>query len=45
MGHNLKEWKGLYGNMQIVAWYRKPHGLRAASDPRGEGTAWVQRRD
>jgi gamma-glutamyltranspeptidase/glutathione hydrolase len=45
MGHNLKERKGLYGNMQIVTWYRKPHGLRAASDPRGEGTAWVQRRD
>lgn len=45
MGHNLKERKGLYGNMQIVAWYRKRHSLQAASDPRGEGTAWVQRRD
>jgi gamma-glutamyltranspeptidase/glutathione hydrolase len=45
MGHNLKERKGLYGNMQIVAWYKKLRLLRAASDPRGEGVAWVQRRD
>jgi gamma-glutamyltranspeptidase/glutathione hydrolase len=45
MGHNLKERKRLYGNMQIVAWYKKLRLLRAASDPRGEGTAWVQHRD
>ena len=45
MGHNLKERKRLYGNMQIVAWYKKLRLLRAASDPRGEGAAWVQRRD
>lgn len=44
MGHALKELKGPYGNMQIVAWYRKPYDLRAASDPRGEGTTWVQPR-
>jgi gamma-glutamyltranspeptidase/glutathione hydrolase len=45
MGHNLKERKRLYGNMQIVAWYKKLRLLRAASDPRGEGAAWVQHRD
>ena len=44
MGHNLKERKRLYGNMQIVAWYKKLRLLRAASDPRGEGATWVQHR-
>lgn len=45
MGHSLKERKALYGNMQIVAWYKKLRRLQAASDPRGEGAAWVEGRD
>ncbi len=45
MGHALKERKGLYGNMQVAAWYRQPWDLQAVSDPRGEGVAWVQRRN
>jgi len=30
-----------YGNMQLVAWFRKENRLEAASDPRGEGAAVV----
>lgn len=31
-----------YGNMQLVAWFRKTDRVEAASDPRGEGAAHVQ---
>ncbi|MFQ5934912.1 MAG: gamma-glutamyltransferase [Acidiferrobacterales bacterium] len=41
MGHQLTARSHLYGNMQIVAWYREQNELLAASDPRGEGLAWV----
>jgi gamma-glutamyltranspeptidase/glutathione hydrolase len=42
MGHRLKA-VAPYGNMQIVAWDRRTRTLQAASDPRGEGLAWVER--
>ncbi len=41
-GHRLEQRARPYGNMQIVAWYKKENRLAAASDPRGKGTAWVQ---
>ena len=31
-----------YGNMQLVAWFKKPGRVEAASDPRGEGAARVE---
>jgi gamma-glutamyltranspeptidase/glutathione hydrolase len=41
LGHRLKE-RNAYGNMQIVTWFKKERRLEAASDPRGEGAAWVE---
>lgn len=33
-----------YGNMQLVVRYKGESRVEAATDPRGEGTAWVERR-
>ncbi|MGZ5030927.1 MAG: gamma-glutamyltransferase [Methylobacter sp.] len=39
MGHQLKEARYSYGDMQAVQWDRTTHQLTAASDRRGEGRA------
>jgi len=39
MGHQLKETRYSYGDMQAVQWNRITHQLMAASDRRGEGRA------
>lgn len=44
LGHRLKCRKRAYGNMQIVAWDKQTNRLDAASDPRGEGAVWIERR-
>ena len=44
LGHRLKRRKRPYGNMQIVAWNKQTNRLDAASDPRGEGAVWIERR-
>lgn len=41
MGHQLKEARYSYGDMQAVQWNRSTHRLVAASDRRGEGRAAV----
>jgi gamma-glutamyltranspeptidase/glutathione hydrolase len=41
MGHQLKEARYNYGDMQAVQWSRATHQLTAASDRRGEGRAVV----
>jgi gamma-glutamyltranspeptidase/glutathione hydrolase len=41
MGHQLKETKRQYGDMQAVQLHKLTKKLMAASDPRGEGKAWV----
>ena len=41
MGHQLKETKRQYGDMQAVQLNKLSHQLTAASDPRGEGLAKV----
>jgi len=41
-GHRLNAVRGGYGNMQLVAWYKKAGRLEAASDPRGEGSARIK---
>jgi len=41
-GHRLNAVRGGYGNMQLVAWYKKAGRLEAASDPRGEGRARIK---
>ncbi|MGZ4994732.1 MAG: gamma-glutamyltransferase [Methylobacter sp.] len=41
MGHQLKEARYSYGDMQAVQWNRTTHQLTAASDRRGEGRAVV----
>lgn len=38
-GHGLKETERRYGNMQAILWERNSGRVRAASDPRGEGSA------
>ncbi|MFQ5544612.1 MAG: gamma-glutamyltransferase [Acidiferrobacterales bacterium] len=43
LGHQLKEREQPYGNMQIVFWDKRGNQVDAASDPRGEGLAWVER--
>ncbi len=43
LGHQLKGHRDTYGNMQIVTWFKDERRLEAASDPRGEGAAWVER--
>ncbi|MFQ6021753.1 MAG: gamma-glutamyltransferase [Acidiferrobacterales bacterium] len=40
-GHELRRRARPYGNMQVVAWYKRSNRLEAAADPRGEGEAWV----
>ena len=42
LGHTLKEVTDPYGNMQAILWDRKNNKVKAASDPRGEGTATVR---
>jgi gamma-glutamyltranspeptidase/glutathione hydrolase len=41
LGHRLKETNRHYGDMQAVQLHKITHTLSAASDPRGEGKAWV----
>lgn len=41
MGHQLKETRYPYGDMQGVLWHKKTDTLRAASDRRGEGRAVI----
>ena len=41
LGHQLKETKRNYGDMQAVQLNKITHTLTAASDPRGVGKAWV----
>jgi len=43
MGHQLKEARYNYGDMQAVQWNKTTHQLTAASDRRGEGRAVVGR--
>ena len=42
-GHNLKEISRKYGNMQAILWDKSKGVVYAASDPRGEGAARVQK--
>ena len=42
MGHQLKEARYNYGDMQAVQWNKTTHKLAAASDRRGEGKAAVK---
>lgn len=42
LGHNLKEIRYRYGNMQAVQYNKKTKTLSAASDPRGEGVALIR---
>lgn len=41
-GHELKEMKRRYGNMQAILWDKRLHHVEAASDPRGEGLAMTR---
>ena len=41
LGHQLEQTPDRYGDMQVVVWDRRV-GVNAASDPRGQGGAWVQ---
>lgn len=43
MGHQLKETRYNYGDMQAVQWNKVTHQLTAASDRRGEGRAVIGR--
>lgn len=43
MGHQLREARYSYGDMQAVQWDKTTHQLTAASDRRGEGRAVVGR--
>lgn len=43
LGHPLVEENRKYGNMQAILWYKPKNLLFAASDPRGEGEAVVQK--
>lgn len=40
-GHRLRATRDRYGNMQVVMWDRRAARVDAASDPRGDGRAWV----
>ncbi len=42
LGHRLEAVRDGYGNMQLVAWYKKDGRMRVASDPRGAGSALVK---
>lgn len=41
LGHSLNELDQGYGDMQAVHWDRALKQVQAASDPRGNGAAWV----
>jgi gamma-glutamyltranspeptidase/glutathione hydrolase len=41
LGHRLTALNAPYGNMQAIYWDKKDRRVYAASDPRGEGEAWV----
>jgi gamma-glutamyltranspeptidase / glutathione hydrolase len=41
LGHQMKETRRPYGDMQAVQLHKGTHALTAASDPRGVGKAWV----
>ena len=41
LGHHLNELEQGYGDMQAVHWDRDRNQVQAASDPRGNGAAWV----
>jgi gamma-glutamyltranspeptidase / glutathione hydrolase len=41
LGHQSKETKRNYGDMQAVQLHKITHALTAASDSRGEGKSWV----
>ena len=41
-GYRLDAVRGGYGNMQIVEWLKKTGKVKAASDPRGEGSSLVK---
>jgi len=41
LGHQLKDIKRHYGNMQAIAWDKRTNQVTAASDPRGSGEASV----
>jgi gamma-glutamyltranspeptidase/glutathione hydrolase len=43
MGYTLKPVAEPYGNMQVVLWRSTPKTLEAASDPRGVGSARVEK--
>jgi len=43
-GHALKLLDDTYGNMQIIMWDKKNNHIRAASDPRGIGSAHVDKK-
>ena len=42
LGHQLKEVRYRYGNMQAVLWNKKSKLFTVASDPRGEGLALIR---
>ena len=42
LGHQLKEVRYRYGNMQAVLWNKKSKLFSVASDPRGEGLALIR---
>ena len=41
MGHRLEPLERPWGNMQAIVWDKVGQRVDAASDPRGEGQAWV----
>ena len=43
MGHRFELASDGFGNMQVVIWNRKGNTVTAASDPRGEGSAQVEK--
>ncbi|NOT13551.1 MAG: gamma-glutamyltransferase [Methylococcaceae bacterium] len=42
IGHQLKETRNRYGDMQAVLWHKKTRSLKGASDRRGSGSALVK---
>jgi gamma-glutamyltranspeptidase/glutathione hydrolase len=42
LGHTLKPVDRRYGNMQAITWHPSTGDMRAASDPRHEGSALVR---
>jgi gamma-glutamyltranspeptidase len=39
-GHEIREARRAWGNMQMVFKSKRGGSARAASDPRGDGVAW-----